>query len=702
MHKRLFNNTLLLSIMVCTVSLNANTSDLLASISSEIKHFDKVATITKENEHYQPYIVSVFNAKELEKLGVVNLKEALGLVPGIDMATDNVNTQTPIFRGSNPLASGQSKLFIDGTLVNNVFFDAYSEYLSLPIDMIKRIEVVRGPGSKTNGVNAYAGSINVITYSEDFEGFESKDKIIFKAGSNKYKMGGFIKTFKTEDFKLFMDFFYQEDDKKLPAGPDGYATGSMSIDGLFDNTDLAQNGDAPLWLKNYSLGINFNYGDFSIKSRLFNHTQGSAYGINLSLPQDDDRVKIPNHFLELEYSKKIHDFELDIKAGMKYDSFDSKTKIGPDGINFMDMVSRSQDGIFAPVTFTNGIYGEHLATQRTLYQSSYLKYNAIDNHIITAGYRFVKEETIDMVSKLSNWSTGEATPFDYTDIYPFFDKNAKRNITIFSLQDEFKLNNNFNFIYGFNYEQTSYKDAGFDPRVSMVYQPDAENIFKAIYSRSHRNASWQEMYTMNNHSRVGSTNLEPEQVNAFELAYIKKLSSDTYLQSNLFYLLNKNQIYNSSANPEYRNVVDTDIYGLEFEYKGNTSSKDQIYVNYSYVKGDSHVKDANTDEPISNVANHLVKGYYIYNIYDNLSISGIAKYVGSKKRAAGDTREDVDAYSTIDTSLQYRDLDDDYTVSLSIKNIFNANIKYPSPPKTYIEDYEQERRNFFVSLKKEF
>ena len=41
----------------------------------------------------------------------------------------------------------------------------------MPIEMIKRIEVVRGPGSQLDGVNAYAGSIHVITYAEEIEGF---------------------------------------------------------------------------------------------------------------------------------------------------------------------------------------------------------------------------------------------------------------------------------------------------------------------------------------------------------------------------------------------------------------------------------------------------------------------------------------------------------------------------------------------------
>ena len=689
-------------LFILLTNLHAKDSDILASISKDMDHFNDVATVTKQNEHYQPYIISVFKGKELETLGVSNLKEALQLVPGVDIATDNLNNQTPIFRGSNPQAYGQTKLFIDDVLVNNLFFDSYSEYLGMPIEMIKRIEVVRGPGSKTNGVNAYAGSINIITYAEDFKDFESKDKLVFKGGSYDYRMAGFIKKFKTDNLKATIDFYYQEDNKNLYAGRDGYSQGSMSISGLYDNTGLAQIGDAPVWMRDYSLAVNLKYYDFTLKGRMLDHTQGSAYGINLSLPQDTDRRKSPNGYLELGYEKTINNFDIDIKAGIKYDAFDSEAKLAPNGLVFMDFYQYSLDHTITTVNFPNGIYGKHVAEQRTLYQSSYFKYHGFDKHVITTGYRVLQEKTINMVSKLSNWSTGDVALVDYTETFPFFNKNAKRDTFIFSLQDEFQYSNNLSFIYGFNYEETSYKDAGFEPRVSMVYQQNFQNIYKAIYSRAHRNPSWQEMFTMNNNARRGSTDLEPEKVDAFELAYIRKFTSDSYLQTNLFYLMNQNQIYNSASDPVYKNVLDTNIYGLEFEFAGHLSSSDKLYLNYAYVTGTSKVKSTGESTSLKNVANHLAKIYYTYNINSDLALSSIAKYVGAKKRMPNDPREKLSDYTTLDMALQYKNRTYNFDVSLSVKNIFDAEVKYPSAPKTYTNDYLQEGRNFLITLKKEF
>jgi len=52
--------------------------------------------------------------------------------------------------------------------------------------------------------------------------------------------------------------------------------------------------------------------------------------------------------------------------------------------------------------------------------------------------------------------------------------------------------------------------------------------------------------------------------------------------------------------------------------------------------------------------------------------------------------------------MSYKNKRYDFTLMLSLKNIFDAKVTYPSPPKTYSQDYEQERRNFLIALKKEF
>ena len=139
------------AVLLCAALLSASADDSSAAavsdqINRDLAQLTDVATVTKANEPYQPYIITTLEGKKLEALGVMNLKEALELLPGVDIATDLLDLKTPIFRGSNPFAYGQVKLLIDDMVANDLLYDGFAGYLYMPIQIIKRIEVIRGPG----------------------------------------------------------------------------------------------------------------------------------------------------------------------------------------------------------------------------------------------------------------------------------------------------------------------------------------------------------------------------------------------------------------------------------------------------------------------------------------------------------------------------------------------------------------------------
>ena len=78
------------------------------------------------------------------------------------------------------------------------------------------------------------------------------------------------------------------------------------------------------------------------------------------------------------------------------------------------------------------------------------------------------------------------------------------------------------------------------------------------------------------------------------------------------------------------------------------------------------------------------------------------KYVSSKERMQTDLRPKVKAYTTLDTALNYKNTHYNYNVNVSVKNIFDTDVRYPSPQNTYVQDYAQERRTFLITLKKSF
>lgn len=722
MKNKLLNISLILSSLFCTSQLSAESDDLMSLISNNMDHYTEVATQTKQNEHYQPYVISTFSGKDLEKLGIVNLEEALGLIPGVDMAVDNFTIKAPIFRGSNPQVYGQSKLFIDGVLANAVLFDGYSEHLKMPTEMIKRIEVVRGPGSKTDGYNAYAGSINVITYAEGIDGYGEGDSVVLKGGSYNYMMGGFVKSYELDDFRLTTDLSYQKDEKTLKSGIDGIDAGYASY---IVNKGIGSEDKAHMWIEALSIGATLNYKDnFYTKFRYLEHTQGTGHGTNYhTSDHKNGKFIYPNHYLELGYNDSVGNFNVSVNAGAKYDAYNPvKVQGMPDGWTYEYTVFPNGDFNTTDTTFPDGAYYSQIIEQVSYYQSTFVTYDGIENHNIKMGYRVNHAETTDMYNWQSNFETGDVAFVDYTDVFVLVKVGSKRDTHSIFLEDSYTFSDSLSFLVGLNYEKATSTEAQYNPKASLVYQADRSNIFKLLYARSHRNPSWMETFVGGNDARQGSEGFDPEKVEAYEAAYIYKIDSSSHLQSNLFYLKNSDQLQIIADRGVIGNVGETNIYGFELEYKGHITSNDMFYFNYSYIdgneNGDDPLKnlikyslekvnyedyDFNYGNSLSSVAQHMAKAYYSYDLTSELSLSTVIKYIGEKKRSATDTRtQALKDYTKVDLTTRYDNSKYDYSLMASVKNVFDSDIRFASPQRTYDDDYYQEGRNFMITLKKEF
>jgi iron complex outermembrane receptor protein len=672
---------------------NENKNELIDLIDNELDLYSKIATTTKQNEHYQPYIISILDGTTMEKLGFTTLEEAIKLIPGVDIKGDNVNNKIAIFRGSNPISYGQSKLFIDGILVNNIYFDGYSEYLDMPIELIKRIEVTRGPGNENNSVPSYAGSINIITYAE--EGTKRDNLVFTKFGSNNYQSIGFRKKFLISDFSFFTDFYYQKHDNSVHIDSDSFKSGLYNFKTPYyniDNTFLSSESNIPIWLKNYSLGLCVTYKNFTLNGRVNYYKQGSAFGLNYIPAKKDDTFETPNHYLQLQYQKEFNQFQLDSRIGVNYNSMQSDAKLLSDGITLPKMSNFAEK-----TTFIDGISGINKAKQKNIYNSTNINYFGIEKHKLNIGYNISQTKTYKITSKITNRDTGIGI-VDYSSTLPFFDISAFRETYLFTIQDKYDYTDSLQFLTSLGYEHNTNAGHYLEPKLSMVYRKDSGDIFKILYSSSHRSPSWQELYTINNHARVGNKNLKPEKIQTLESSYIKQLSNNRFIQTTLFYLMNQDQIHNNTNNNQYINSnKNNDLQGIELEYKGYITPKDSLYLNMSYIDGENSY-----DQTLSLVSQFLVKGYYIYDINNNISLSTVAKYSSSKNRLSEDKRDKLDSTTIIDTTLNYKNHKHDYKLSFSIKNIFDTDTYYSAKPNTYEDDYPQVGRNFILSFSKKF
>jgi outer membrane receptor for ferrienterochelin and colicins len=106
-------------------------------------------------------IVNSINPKLFERMQSVTLSEGLNFAPGIRMENNCQNCGFSQVR-MNGLEGPYSQILINSRPVFSGLAGVYGLEL-IPVNMIERVEVIRGGGSAMYGGNAIAGTINLIT-----------------------------------------------------------------------------------------------------------------------------------------------------------------------------------------------------------------------------------------------------------------------------------------------------------------------------------------------------------------------------------------------------------------------------------------------------------------------------------------------------------------------------------------------------------
>jgi iron complex outermembrane receptor protein len=128
------------------------------------------ATHTKQKLREAPAIIEVITDRDIHERGYRSVAEALRTVPGFSVLDDYYHYNVGV-RGINGGMRAWSriiKVMIDGQ-PTALRTDA-SNFLGpelIPMEAIKRIEVIRGPGSALYGADAFLGVVNIVTRAGD-------------------------------------------------------------------------------------------------------------------------------------------------------------------------------------------------------------------------------------------------------------------------------------------------------------------------------------------------------------------------------------------------------------------------------------------------------------------------------------------------------------------------------------------------------
>ena len=142
----------------------------LSNFENKLDEIVITGTKTFKRKTQSPVIVNVLDSKNLENLQVCNLSEGLKFQPGLRVETDCQTCNYTQLR-MNGLAGGYSQILINGRPIFSPLMGLYGME-QLPVNMIDRIEVVRGGGSSLYGSSAIGGTVNVITKIPKKDAFE--------------------------------------------------------------------------------------------------------------------------------------------------------------------------------------------------------------------------------------------------------------------------------------------------------------------------------------------------------------------------------------------------------------------------------------------------------------------------------------------------------------------------------------------------
>lgn len=128
------------------------------------------ATKVEQNTMDVPFFASVVTREEFEKMGATTIEEALRSVPGLQIGTQGnafPHIEVRGFRDTKDLA-----VLIDGVPFRQL--NGSADLTMIPLNIVERIEFVKGPSSSIWGRGAVAGILNIITRPDNVSKLQAK------------------------------------------------------------------------------------------------------------------------------------------------------------------------------------------------------------------------------------------------------------------------------------------------------------------------------------------------------------------------------------------------------------------------------------------------------------------------------------------------------------------------------------------------
>ncbi len=599
-----------------------------------------------------PSSVSVITAVEIKNYGWLKLSDILRSVRGFT-ATNDRNYEFLSARGFGLPSDYTSRvlLLIDGLRINDSVFQqaAVGGDFPLDIDLIDRVEIIRGPGSALYGSSAFFGVINVITKKG---GQLQGGEIALGAGSFDTKFG------RVSLGKKF--------DNGLAILLSGSGLNRNGQDSLFFpafaddpslNNGINDRGDDENWKSFYST---VQYGDFSFQAGFGKRVKNVATGIFGTVFNDPTTVSTDiRQFFDLQYQRALSD-DSQISARV-----------------FQQRYDYWQNYIFdvPPITL-------NLDTTDNQWRGGEIRYvtKIATRHRLTLGTEYIDYFQEDQAN------------FDIDPSFTYFDTKQKNRTLGLYVQDEFAVTDQFIVNVGVRYDRNYGRSNSTNPRLGLIYNPTANTAFKFLYGTGFRVPNGYESYYASTSAKTNPA-LAPEKIRTFELAVEHSLTRNLRAVVSA-YRYQINGLITQAPDPNdglliFQNTGKVNANGLDLELQAKWSRLEGR-ASYSFQR----TRDTETGATLPNSPKQIAKLNLTAPLFaDKLTVGFEAQYVGTSNNVNGDR---VPGYALGNLTFTGRNWLKGFDISAGVYNFTDKH--YGDPASNDYDDavlaVPQEGRNY--------
>lgn len=627
------------------------------------------ATKTERKVADVPASINIVTQKDIENSVASNANEILKNVAGVNirnsMGLMSTGTTNKLYMRGFGGTDARSLVLLDGVPLNDAYGGAV-EWTQIPMDSIKRIEVVKGSGSSLYGSNAMGGVINIITKKPQ----KQQTNINLSYGSMNTKIGSISTSGKKGKFGYYLSGQFTDSD--------GYIADLES--NQKDNTIKRGVEKA-----NANLKFTYDIDDSSDVGVLYNYMDRKTTGV-LDIPGGYNPYKNSMSTAQINYSKFFEN------------SSDMKVTI------YNKMGENSYD-------FLSGSVIKYKDAGETSDYGATLQYTLpLGNHIITTGLEGKKSSAEKIDTYLSNSAT--ITTEGKQDYYAFFGQdewfvNEKFILNIGARLDYYKnhggkMYDEVNNVYT---DHATKSFNAFSPKIGLVYHLTENTSIRTSIGKAFRAPTVSDLYRdWISYGKVyaGNANLDPETVISYEIGVDQKIGNGNihitaYRSDAEDFIYSIDPLNPLSTNyKEKTNVGEVEIQGIEFEADYAFTDAWKLLANYTY--NESKIKKFE--------ANSALEGKYLTYVPKNkasvsieymnpnfINIIASGRYVG--KRYSDDMNSESSAYESYtlyDLKLS-RKITKNSQFEVSVDDLFD---------KGHIEYYNSPGRVVMATLKMSF